>query len=384
MAIISRGGRGRSDGPPEEPPRGTAADAATPPPAPAIGTTGPSLAALRRTKPPRTTAFPVHTDLAGSLARARLHPDPVAAHVLATLAAYAYGDMDTVAAMCTRLGLESARVFRIGRQVEALGIVATCDIVQSADGAVVLVAYRGGGPAPALSSFAPPLGQPEDIRLDLPGLTPAGTGAAVLGSVYRNTWATRGAVLAALGVARSARSILDPTMPVQRPAEAIYLTGHGLGGAVALLLAVVAAAEPEYADVAGALRAVYTYGQPMAGNAAFARAAETVLGERVFRYVYRNDVVAQLPPWAAGDYAHVGQEHRYGDTGWRQVRPRREKLPPLGEVAVAAGDFLTRQHPLMRLLPFRWSLADHAPQHYVSALTPRGRPAEFGDHFHAE
>ena len=34
---------------------------------------------------------------------------------------------------------------------------------------------------------------------------------------------------------------------------------------------------------------------------------------------------------------------------------------------------------LLRGIPFRFSLNDHGPQHYISAITPPEVPNEFGD-----
>ncbi|WP_345340872.1 hypothetical protein [Rhodococcus olei] len=41
--------------------------------------------------------------------------------------------------------------------------------------------------------------------------------------------------------------------------------------------------------------------------------------------------------------------------------------------------FVASRFRLLRGLPFRFSLDDHGPQHYIAALTPRGTPNEFGD-----
>ncbi len=41
--------------------------------------------------------------------------------------------------------------------------------------------------------------------------------------------------------------------------------------------------------------------------------------------------------------------------------------------------FVARQFRLARSLPFQFSLNDHGPHHYISAITPPEVPNEFGD-----
>ena len=86
----------------------------------------------------------------------------------------------------------------------------------------------------------------------------------------------------------------------------LYVTGHSLGGAMAVL------AGRRILDsglASPALRGVYTFGQPMVGNDAFARKRK---GLNLHRHVYDQDLVAYLPPIGvgAGDYVHFGNLYR--------------------------------------------------------------------------
>lgn len=56
------------------------------------------------------------------------------------------------------------------------------------------------------------------------------------------------------------------------------------------------------------------------------------------------------------------------------MRARRSNSSPHSSLGFVASKFR-----LLRGLPFRFSLNDHGPQHYIAALTPRGTPNEFGD-----
>jgi len=79
----------------------------------------------------------------------------------------------------------------------------------------------------------------------------------------------------------------------------LWMTGHSLGGALALL----AASRMPISEVQGA----YVYGAPRIGDRVFS----SEFAHRVYRFVNNNDVVAHLPPFP---YADVG-ELRYIDAG---------------------------------------------------------------------
>jgi hypothetical protein len=92
--------------------------------------------------------FPVYADLEARLAGvARTsEPDPVARHVCATLSGWAYSDADTVSMILSRLGLQGCRVRCLDLANDALLIRSTAYLVQSSDGRVALLAYRGTDP----------------------------------------------------------------------------------------------------------------------------------------------------------------------------------------------------------------------------------------------
>jgi hypothetical protein len=81
----------------------------------------------------------------------------------------------------------------------------------------------------------------------------------------------------------------------------VWFAGHGLGAALAALRAKRAN------DKLGIrAEAVYTFGIPRVGDATFAAAYEPVLGDRMFRLVHGDDVVASVPP-AALHFRHLGR-----------------------------------------------------------------------------
>ena len=84
------------------------------------------------------------------------------------------------------------------------------------------------------------------------------------------------------------------------PTNRLFVTGHSLGGALAVLTALALARCGHVPD------AVYTQGMPRPGNAAFAEGYNAVLGDRTYRLVYGDDLVPTVPPGGLG-YRHVGR-----------------------------------------------------------------------------
>lgn len=99
------------------------------------------------------------------------------------------------------------------------------------------------------------------------------------------------------------------------PSKPIFLTGHSLGGALAL----IASAAFSGRDVLGGrIAAVYTFGAPRVGGDGFAR----VVKAPHYRIVNEGDVVPQVPPnWLSG-YRHTGELYLLRKGRIRAVRTR--------------------------------------------------------------
>lgn len=79
----------------------------------------------------------------------------------------------------------------------------------------------------------------------------------------------------------------------------VFITGHSLGGAMAVIIA----AKFVHADQP--FTSVYTFGQPRAMTRETARLFNAECGNRVYRFHNNNDLVTRVPARAMG-YSHVG------------------------------------------------------------------------------
>lgn len=316
--------------------------------------------------------FPVYEGLAESLLAAHGPGDSgrsaLVAHVLGTCAGYSYSDIETFSTIMARLGLENHSCVRIAQTVDAMLIFSTAYLVQSRCGRVAILCYRGTEPTNLGNWLGDADVGPETITLGSDALR-------VHSGFYRNVRATREAVLGELTAALQGRSLLDPEVSVEHPLEALYVTGHSLGGAMAALFAIILAAAPEHRAIADRLRAVYTFGQPLATGAPLPEAAKAV-GEKLYRHVFIRDLVPALPaaPW--GQFAHFGREYRYESGEWQLAEIPVAQLENLREIPRSLLAFFATAK---RRDASRHSMAEHGPHHYLSALRPKGRVTEFGD-----
>ena len=83
--------------------------------------------------------------------------------------------------------------------------------------------------------------------------------------------------------------------------QSVWITGHSLGGALAVLAGATLSLQQPEKSVNG----IYTFGQPRIANASFTKNYNNKLKNITFRFVNNNDVVTRVPPQIFG-YSHVG------------------------------------------------------------------------------
>lgn len=109
--------------------------------------------------------------------------------------------------------------------------------------------------------------------------------------------------IAALG------TVWDPLLAaveaeMKRAERPLWVTGHSLGGALALLAAWL------FTRKFISVHQIYTYGAPMIGNLAASKAFDQEFAGKVFRYVNPTDPVPKLPTVSLldNDYGHCDRE----------------------------------------------------------------------------
>jgi Lipase (class 3) len=297
-------------------------------------------------------ALPAIDDLQTAAYDARL------AFVMSVIATWAYADEKALAAKLVHYGIEGAHVRRISVQNDALLVVATAYLIQSRSGRVGVLAFRGTDPASVIT-----------ILSDAEAMQRPFGGHMVHAGFFANVEALWDDVTELLEGALAGKHFDNDGQPValEKGLETLYVTGHSLGGAMAVLAA-SRLLRNDYAswDPAKLIRGVYTFGQPMVGDHGFAEACERDFQGRLFRHVYRSDVVPQLPPRSRFDYAHTGREWRSPavDHAWvGGGEPSTRAWLPAALIGVSANALQARLVPNAHI--GHYDIDDHMPANYL-------------------
>ncbi|WP_437302847.1 lipase family protein [Sorangium sp. So ce388] len=300
-------------------------------------------------------------------------PDAEATLILSLASAWMYSDLDTLAkAMAVYGEWDFARV---SVQNNALFVASDVCFIQSRCRRLLILCVKGT--------------EPGNIFNWLTNASVASQRFSALGSVHggfaRNVdvmWSVIDRYLAAALRGENIRDVLPGVEASPSPGagtspdagtapgklEALYITGHSLGAAMAVLAAARLFTDGRYGDLRQLLRGVYTFGQPMVGDAAFAARAGELFGDRYFRFLYANDIVPRLPPLSTGRFVHFGRAYRSKGEGWTyESKVAGQTRTFLVSTAVGIFAWVKQQLPIIRWIPLPFSWGDHSPANYVEA-----------------
>lgn len=332
------------------------------------------------------------------------------ANFLGIASSWSYSDIDTFARLMDRRRVVSYNeTVGITNANPALFVDTTAYLVQSADRRLAILAFRGTGIQNTVNWLTDVSARPDPFL----------SVGHVHGGFYRATLVLWPTLISLLGSALKGESICDAAMrerarvqdcklasgacreegrldaasaeslgalrePDQRsPAkrdvlEALYITGHSLGGALAVVAAALIHVDPDLNGIRKRLRGVYTYGQPMVGLGDFAARFQVEFGDKLFRHVYGKDVVPCLPPRTTGKFVHFGSEFESRDGGWMyRSQPVSQVRTFVGSTMIGVLAWVRAQLsglPLLQWLPTRYSWGDHSPLNYLrtSQTIPAG------------
>lgn len=234
------------------------------------------------TNPASAPSFPEDAFAKFNASTTQWNPDNARALVYAS--DLAYSDAATIQATAPGWGFKPDRVTVISPSTSVLQA-----IVLGSDEAVVL-AFRGTRPDQMADWMA-------DIHIQQTPFTEYFT-ASSIGSVHDGF-----AHLLAVGW----KSILSEIVRLQEDGQTLWVTGHSLGGALAVM-ATAAITFSARLPVNG----LYTFGQPRVGDMDFCAQCDSHFGDVMFRFVNNEDIVTRVPPRIV---PHVPLPDFYGHSG---------------------------------------------------------------------
>lgn len=213
---------------------------------------------------------------------------------------------------------------RLGLDAQLIAVDNTQVYVGQSDSAVV-VAFRGSENPATMDGLKDWLLTNASNFLVLPeGRIGTDFAAAGVGARFH-----KGFLQALAEIWDTLYSVVDSAQKArERP---LWVTGHSLGGALALLAAW------RFQQQFLAVHAVHTFGAPMVGNDRAAEAFQREFPNRIFRYVDSLDVVPALPTVSliANSYRHCLTEHILGTpAGADTAAPAPQMLQQFGSRTV--------------------------------------------------
>jgi hypothetical protein len=303
-------------------------------------------------KPPETSRPLLLSQLAISATDDSKYYHRDCANILAEIAAWAYSDCETLLDALHHRGIvgPGTTCHQISVSNEAMLVVATAFVIRS--GGIGVLCFRGTEPTSAINFLTDVNVHPKDFL----------SMGHVHGGFHRNVRAVWS------DIAEQIQDAIDDTNE-QRKLQALYITGHSLGAAMAVVGAATIFGDDAFAAWRPLVRGIYTYGQPMVGDKEFAKTCEPRFGDMLFRHVYEHDIVARMPPLTTGRFEHFGKEYYGNEKGWS---PRSGMVSQAKTVALSVPigglAFLFKQIPILSSIRLPFSIDDHSPNSYLEAF----------------
>jgi hypothetical protein len=311
---------------------------------------------------PSSIRFPL--DYVDRLVERDADYDPELNYALCILSGWSYSDGQTLANKLKYYGLQFSSVEEVTVVNEPMLIVSSAFLARSQNGKVGILSFRGTEPTNAINWLT-------DTDVILRSL---GDGQVHRG-FYTNVQAIWEEISDKLTTAMEPRSKGNGNGASAdfAPMECLYITGHSLGAAMAVIAAakIHSSGSPQ---LKRALRGIYTYGQPAVGDRSFSAQCSQWFGSRLYRHVFAFDAVARLPPSSTGKFVHFGVERVAANSShsW-MTRERAATQAPLvlAAIAISGLSFVVRRVPLLMKLKLHalldYSIEDHSPTGYIEA-----------------
>jgi len=302
------------------------------------------------------------------------------AALCASVAGWSYAnieDFHRILSDNSQINLTEADFVEVSATNDSMLIVATAQIIRTSDRRSAIVCFRGTEPTNAVNwatdlnaNKVPYLDQDKNIKVHQGFL-----------SNFQAVWNGWEGVLSYLkNPAKMSEDYEEKgSLGDDKPLENIYITGHSLGGAMAFLagLYLSFANDRQRDELWDKVRGIYTYGQPMVIDNWSDNECHRLIGDRLFRHVYYNDVVPHAPSISMGLFAHIGHEYRWHPRdGWTKTsKGKTVTQVPFATMCLPGIAWDTVGSSV--ILPFSlfkspWSIIDHLPTGYINTLNGLG------------